>query len=185
MTQVIKARPTLYKGVQMRSRLEADYAAFLDRNDSYSWEYEPECFAGPDGQWLPDFHETGNGRDAWIEVKPASLLERQPGVDRIAKVDKILAQMSVAWLSKPDAWLELVFWEYGAERVPLTLIAEMGDAVAPARAGNLRANAAVARYRRVRQPRSPLGSVGRVAESGRIGDAVTRPDCHPSRAEAS
>lgn len=28
----IKARPTIYKGIQMRSRLEADYAAALDRD---------------------------------------------------------------------------------------------------------------------------------------------------------
>ena len=50
----IPARRTVYKGIEMRYRLEADYASALDRDDQ-PWKYEPKCFAGPDGQWLPDF----------------------------------------------------------------------------------------------------------------------------------
>jgi hypothetical protein len=57
-TTEIKARPTIYKGIQMRSRLEADYAPHLDTPApgwihepgqvfEPDWDYEPECFAGP------------------------------------------------------------------------------------------------------------------------------------------
>jgi hypothetical protein len=54
VSNYIKARPTIYKGIQMRSRLEAAYAQHLDA-DNYPWEYEPECFADETGQYLPDF----------------------------------------------------------------------------------------------------------------------------------
>lgn len=59
------ARPTVYRGVQMRSRLEARFAAILD-SDGFEWTYEPRAYASQDGQYLPDF-EVGNGL---IEVKP-------------------------------------------------------------------------------------------------------------------
>lgn len=49
-----KARPTIYKGIQMRSRLEAGYAAWLDLW-GFDWEYEPQAFASEKGQYLPDF----------------------------------------------------------------------------------------------------------------------------------
>jgi hypothetical protein len=123
-----KGCPTLYKGIRMRSRLEADYAGALDR-DGFTWDYEPECFAGDGLQWLPDFHEVKEyedlgKRDAWVEVKPASLLDRKTGVDHVGEIDKILTRMSVIWLSKPDAFVELVFWVYGADRPVMRVMAE-------------------------------------------------------------
>lgn len=121
----IPARPTVYKGIKMRSRLEADYASALDR-DGKPWEYEPTCFAGPDGQWLPDFRVNDCGV-GYVEVKPAHLIEwdtrELEGVyDRI---DEILRKMTVAWLSEPDAHLELVFWSYGLDQIqaPLSIMA--------------------------------------------------------------
>jgi hypothetical protein len=70
------ARPTLYSGVQMRSRLEASFAAHLDEL-GFSWEYEPICFASRKGQWLPDFKCVGvdilgERRTCYFEVKPHS-----------------------------------------------------------------------------------------------------------------
>lgn len=119
----IPARPTTYKGIQMRSRLEADYASALDR-DGETWTYESKCFGGPDGQWLPDFTVGMHG--IYTEIKPAYLIvwdtkEQHEVYDR---VDKILRQMSVAWLSEPDAYLQLIFWEYGKEQVeaPLSIM---------------------------------------------------------------
>lgn len=100
----IKARPTLYKGIQMRSRLEADFAAFLDRNGA-EWQYEPTCFAGPDGQWLPDFCVLSGESLIYFEVKPESL-----GRDQI---DPTLERMAVAWLTDPAAILQLVIWSFG------------------------------------------------------------------------
>ena len=123
----IPARPTVYKGIRMRSRLEADYAAALDR-DGEKWEYEPECFAGPDGQWLPDFR-VGSDR-AYTEIKPAYLMAYDGSTvfDTYDRVDKILRQMTVAWLSEPQATLQLVFWTYGVEQVdaPLTIMSASG-----------------------------------------------------------
>ena len=66
MTPTYKARPTLYKGIQMRSRLEALFAQTLD-NAKVAWEYEPGAFADHTGQYLPDFRV---GLDLYIEVKP-------------------------------------------------------------------------------------------------------------------
>lgn len=74
----LQARPTLYKGIQMRSRLEAQYAAFLDQWGVAPWQYEPDCFADETGQYLPDFvirydlirPEGGDKRPHYIEVKP-------------------------------------------------------------------------------------------------------------------
>ena len=113
----IQARPTLYNGIQMRSRLEADYAAALDRR-GLQWEYEPICFGGPGGQWLPDFHLPGFA--AYAEVKPAGLLKTD-GFLQPESVDEILAKMAVAWHSEPSAMLWLVFWEYGARESRLTI----------------------------------------------------------------
>lgn len=123
MKPYIAARPTTYKGIQMRSRLEADYASALDR-DGESWEYEPKCFGGPDGQWLPDFRVGTLG--TYTEVKPASLIvwDTEGLLEVYDRVDKILQQMAVAWLSEPEAPLQLVLWEYGKEQVeaPLTIM---------------------------------------------------------------
>jgi hypothetical protein len=104
----IKSRATTYRGIKMRSRLEADYAGHLDREGVYSWGYEPECFAGPGGQWLPDFGLTGGviGGRTYVEVKPESLQD----------IDPVLRQMEVAWLSEPAAGLRLVLWRYGGRR---------------------------------------------------------------------
>lgn len=46
----MSAIPTVYAGVQMRSRLEATWAAFFDEM-CIDWEYEPIDMNG----WIPDF----------------------------------------------------------------------------------------------------------------------------------
>lgn len=56
-----KPIPTLYNGVQFRSRIEATWAAFFD-NLGWSWEYEPCDFNG----WIPDFLIEGK---YFVEVK--------------------------------------------------------------------------------------------------------------------
>lgn len=74
----IPARPTVYNGVKMRSRLEAGFAMWLDGQE-FDWEYEPQAFANEDGQYLPDFRINGVGilgltsEQSWhvyCEVKP-------------------------------------------------------------------------------------------------------------------
>ncbi len=63
----IQAIPTLYKGRQYRSRLEAKWASFFD---TVGWAYEYEPFDL--GEWSPDFLLKTNGGkcDVLVEVKP-------------------------------------------------------------------------------------------------------------------
>lgn len=70
------AIPTVYKGVQMRSRLEARWAAFFDLM-GYDWQYEPIDLDG----WIPDFSvrikrekkfPADDIRPYLMEVKPLS-----------------------------------------------------------------------------------------------------------------
>lgn len=70
----IKAIETVYNGHRFRSRLEARWAVFFDAL-MIKWEYEPEGYKTPDGNYLPDFLLP----DAWVrssvqgvffEVKP-------------------------------------------------------------------------------------------------------------------
>lgn len=71
----IRAIPTMYAGVQFRSRLEARWAAFFDLL-GWEWEYEPIDLKG----WIPDFLLRGrsslpcfdwaNVEGVLVEVKP-------------------------------------------------------------------------------------------------------------------
>jgi hypothetical protein len=73
MKYTIKAHPTMYSGVQFRSRLEARYAAFFDLA-LWDWEYEPIDLPG----WSPDFRvefpcghsECSNTHVLLVEIKP-------------------------------------------------------------------------------------------------------------------
>lgn len=80
----------------MRSRLEAWFAADLDRLE-FGWEYEPRCYAGPNGQWLPDFEYFDGGQQVLVEVKPSPLQKWASCRD----------QMEIAWESDPGATLLL------------------------------------------------------------------------------
>ena len=99
---MFEARPTNYKGIQMRSRLEALYAQRLDTSPQIGlsgWQYEPRCFASAEGQYLPDFRlEFTDGRVTYVEVKPPTadpeealsrmhvILASEPGVDLMVVV---------------------------------------------------------------------------------------------------
>lgn len=61
------AIPTMYAGVQFRSRLEARWAAFFDLCGD-KWEYEPVDLHG----WIPDFRLPDTFQTPLVEVKPAS-----------------------------------------------------------------------------------------------------------------
>jgi hypothetical protein len=62
-------RITVYRGIEMRSRLEALAAAYLDRH-GFAWEYEPICFAGMGGQYLPDFRVIRPEKaNVYLEIK--------------------------------------------------------------------------------------------------------------------
>jgi hypothetical protein len=61
---MMRAIPTMYGGVQFRSRLEARWAAFFDIA-GWRWQYEPIDLDG----WIPDFRLCGKV-PALCEVKP-------------------------------------------------------------------------------------------------------------------
>ena len=110
-----KARPTTYRGIQMRSRLEARFAATLDKlvdalDGGARWEYEPRAFANERGQYLPDFA-------IYTEVGTSWFIEVRPHYEGMVKA---LAPMQIILDSEPDATLWVVspvgsYWRMGGE----------------------------------------------------------------------
>lgn len=97
----LAARKTIYKGIEMRSRLEAGYAMWLDQR-RWDWSYEPRALANEDGLYLPDFLIEGvrdltSGRTgtAYVDVKP------HYETDTTA----LLRRMEAIWDSDPDGHL--------------------------------------------------------------------------------
>jgi hypothetical protein len=118
----MRARPTIYNGVQMRSRLEATLAGWFDRN-AIPWAYEPGCFANETGQYLPDFRLDGfavgggNKRPIYVEVKPTLEL-----------ADAAKRRMEIIWSSEPNADLLIVapcyvLFRFGAN-APMSVLRE-------------------------------------------------------------
>lgn len=66
----IPAIPTVYNGVQFRSRLEARWAAFFDKL-GWPWLYEPIDLAG----YIPDFILPFPHGKVLVEVKPVLVLD--------------------------------------------------------------------------------------------------------------
>jgi hypothetical protein len=132
----IKAHPTMYNGVQYRSRLEARWAAFFDLI-GWQHEYEPIDLPG----WSPDFRvvfpcghsECSGSHSLLVEVKPYFRIEQFKGhpcmdypygynschipsgvsdlpkedQDRIWKEISIPADASAAFGANP----EITYWE--------------------------------------------------------------------------
>jgi hypothetical protein len=69
----IKAIPTIYNGVQYRSRLEAKWAIFFDLLN-WKYSYEPDDLH----KWSPDFKlVTSAGTKFLVEIKPTVLTDRK------------------------------------------------------------------------------------------------------------
>jgi hypothetical protein len=86
-------RPTVYKGIPMRSRLEAKAAADLDLEGA-RWIYEPRAYADETGQWLPDFEVWAPGPHGetlhyLLEVKPTE----EAALGAVAKVRPVFASL--------------------------------------------------------------------------------------------
>jgi hypothetical protein len=74
--KMLKAIPTKYRGIQMRSRLEAKWACMFDLL-GWKWEYEPIDFNG----WIPDFVIKGHSRPILVECKPIFTFDESLGAD--------------------------------------------------------------------------------------------------------
>lgn len=68
---MIKSIPTKYKGIQMRSKLETDWAKLFDKM-GLPWEYEKAAYVLDSGCYLPDFWFPT--LQMWGEVKPFKAL---------------------------------------------------------------------------------------------------------------
>jgi hypothetical protein len=101
-----RARPTTYRGIPMRSRLEASVAAELDRTLPGRWEYEPRAFADESGQYLPDFVVDGS---MYVEVKPT-----------IELALRATERMQIIWSSEPEAILVIFISQGGGIGIGLT-----------------------------------------------------------------
>lgn len=104
----IPARETLYRGIKMRSRLEAKFATMLDLH-GITWEYEGQAFGSVAGQYLPDFrvtnpqsmHREGQAGDRYyIEVKPYL-------------PDAAIVRMNIIRETDPDAILAIATPPFG------------------------------------------------------------------------
>lgn len=103
-SRFIPARPTVYKGIQMRSRLEAAWAQAIDTReyideDDVIWEYEPKCFANHAGQYLPDFLVQCGEHREYLEVKPLIIT--------VHDLRYTQEQMEIIWSTEPDVHLTL------------------------------------------------------------------------------
>lgn len=98
MTVAIPARPTVYEGIPMRSRMEARMAAYFDRL-GWPWEYEPRAYASGGTQYLPDFEirPSVGGPSVYLDVKGAH--------PTLGQLDALLRRMLVIRASEPAAWL--------------------------------------------------------------------------------
>jgi hypothetical protein len=74
MPPTIAALPTIYKGHEFRSRLEARWAIFFDCM-GWKWEYEPEAVQTRHGGYLVDFWLPAH--EVYAEVKPGEFTTKE------------------------------------------------------------------------------------------------------------
>ena len=101
-------KKTVVRGIQMRSKLEADFARHLDQL-WVAWEYEPHPFFARGRGYLPDFWLLLGDRPCYVEIKPT-----------ILQAELAQKRMEVIWETEPDAFLVVASGEqcrwYGANR---------------------------------------------------------------------
>lgn len=82
---MITAIPTIYKGFQFASRLEARYALWFDIM-GVSWEYEQEAFDLDGLTYFPDFWL--NEFKAWFEIK-SDIINDEIGLKIVDKCSRL------------------------------------------------------------------------------------------------
>lgn len=96
LTDSIDSTKVTYRGIQMRSKLEAEFAWYLDEK-AFTWQYEPAVF-GPVGEgYLPDFLIHEFGTHCYVEVKPT-----------LEHANAAKERMKIIWRDEPDAVLLMV-----------------------------------------------------------------------------
>jgi hypothetical protein len=152
-SQQFKARPTVYEGIAMRSRLEARYAAWLDEV-GFEWAYEPCAFANRDRQYLPDFRirdvairqpgldELGLPDlccDVYVELKPSecdvneqllrlgTIWDSEPGAAVLLEREHRPPMLGLCGKDTTDVWFTYAAW-YGWPPGPVTLLTTLHPA---------------------------------------------------------
>jgi hypothetical protein len=77
VSETPKPLETAYAGCRFRSRLEARWAVFFDAL-GLRWEYEPDAYALPSGNYLPDFRLHLASGPVWFEVKASNAPDGDP-----------------------------------------------------------------------------------------------------------
>lgn len=101
----IEAKPTFYKGIQFRSRLEAKWAAFFDYF-GWEWQYEPFDLNG----WSPDFllklpyGTLTNIDNVLVEVKPSALIN----IELQARMYNALGELPYTLLILSESAIEYI-----------------------------------------------------------------------------
>lgn len=98
----LQAIPTVYRGIQLRSRLEANVAFFLDEL-GLAWEYEPISFMLDDGtHYRPDFWIPE--QRLWVECRGYTTPEGQwqKVQDRAVEQTAMARVMAEARLAQGD-----------------------------------------------------------------------------------
>ena len=105
----LTARPTTYRGIDMRSRTEARFAAFLDRV-GIEWAYEPRAYADASGQYLPDFRLLAS---SW----PSTVFVDVKGTLTTVEYHHLRARMRIIWTSDPRALLVIAPADWSRQRL--------------------------------------------------------------------
>lgn len=87
MSTQLVALPSYYGETLFRSRLEARWAAYFDLIEC-PWQYEPEGFALPEGNYCPDFFCPARFAAFFVEAKPtiAELGVAKPKLQSLARL---------------------------------------------------------------------------------------------------
>jgi len=78
-SKVIKAKPTDYRGITFRSKLEAQWAVFLEHHRLCAdWQYEPRSYEIAVKGWTytPDFWVSVGGIEVFLEIKPVPITDK-------------------------------------------------------------------------------------------------------------
>ena len=100
----LRAIPTIYKGVLLRSRLEAQWASVFDVLLSGRWIYEPP-------PWRPDFEvEFVPGSKVFVEVKNSGFDPEFDSVSRFTRIAKesglpMIILVGNCWPGQYKVWI--------------------------------------------------------------------------------
>jgi hypothetical protein len=98
---VLRAKPTLYKDIWFRSRLEASFAQWLDVQE-VPWIYEPDVLLGQQ-KYQPDFSCPFGYYSKFIEIKPM-VFAREAQLAINSACEEPEADLIIVHSEERDSW---------------------------------------------------------------------------------